>query len=388
MAAPFKERLHPFSVAWLPDQRNEVARGVEDYANRSKTLLRDWKRGCDPKFIDALCEHWRASGSVSRAEHELNRYPQFLARVGTDMALHFVYVEGEARGERPLLMIHGWPGSHFEFWDVIDMLAFPSRFGNPAEDAFDLIIPSLPGYGFSLKPSSPIGARTAAKWLTALMRDALGFHHYQVHGNDWGSAIAPWMALDLESGVSAIHINQLAVEPAATPRTAEEQRWVDYGSAGSESLSAYYQLHTWKPQSLAFLAAGNPVGQAAWILERFHDWSNLNGRSLDEVFGMQKLLTNILIYVMTDSFSTSTWFYAGSEDEQAKRLPVGSRVVVPTGISHWNDPRRGAPPRSWVERGYDLSFWSEHARGGHFPAMEAPELLKNDLVQWTKQLPS
>jgi pimeloyl-ACP methyl ester carboxylesterase len=384
MAVPAANRMQPFSVAWSPDQVIATVRAVEDYASRPNSLLSGWKYGCDPRFIDVFCEHWRSSGNISKAEHTLNRYPQFLAEVDTDMTLHFVYVRGEANAERPLLMLHGWPGSHFEFWDVIDALAFPSRFGNSTEAAFDLIIPSLPGYGFSSKPSSPIGARTAANWLAILMHDVLGFGRYLVHGNDWGSAIAPWMALDQASGTRAIHFNQLAVEPAVAPQTTEEKRWVESGAAGDPNLSAYYQLHTSKPQSLALLAAGNPVGQASWLLERFHDWSDLGGRSLEAVFGLQKLLTNVLIYVMTDSFPTSTWFYAGSEAEKASRLPEGVRIEIPTGVSNWSDPRRGAPPRTWVERGYDLMFWSEHVSGGHFPAMQAPEMLIGDLRQWAQ----
>jgi pimeloyl-ACP methyl ester carboxylesterase len=375
--------LQPFTVVWSPTKSAEVMDAVRRFELPPQSLQPGWALGCDSKFIEGFRRHWLSAGAMDQAAATLNRYPQFLVDVGDGDSLHVVYVRGESEGRRPLLLLHGWPGSHFEFWDIIDRLAFPSRFGVSAENAFDLIIPSLPGYGFSSKPTSPIGARSAARWLAILMRDRMRIGRYLVHGNDWGAAIAPWLALDPQSGAVAIHLNQLAVEPHAQPETEEERAWASGGADGDPSKAAYYALHTTKPQSLAYLAFGNPVGQAAWILERFHDWSNISDGGLETAFGLQALLTNVLIYVMTDSFATAAWFYAGSAREHAKQLPEGLRVVCPTGFSIWRDPRRPAvPPRRWVERGYELCFWAEYEHGGHFPAMQAPADLVSDLVQW------
>jgi pimeloyl-ACP methyl ester carboxylesterase len=384
MRAPPNARndIAPFDVQWPEEQVDNVKSLVRAVEPARAGKLPGWQYGCDPGFLSAFRDFWLRDGSVGNSQGILNQFPQFTAKVTADMSLHFVYVEGEAAGARPLLLLHGWPGSHFEFWPVIERLAFPSHYGGNSSAAFDLVIPSLPGFGFSSKPVAPIGARSTAGWLATLMRDVLGFDRYIVHGNDWGSAIAPWLALHPDSGAAAIHLNQLAVEPAAAPVTAEDREWATRAVDGDPNMAAYYMVQTTKPQSLAFMAANNPLGQAAWILERYHDWSNLDGRPFGDVFTMQALLTCVLVYVMTDSFATASWFYAGSEAEQAKRLPADCRINLPTGMSNWHDPRRVAPPRGWVERGYELAFWRQHKRGGHFPSMEEPGLLVDDLYHW------
>lgn len=345
-----------------------------------------WRYGCDPDFLRRFCIHWADSYDIEAGEGTLNRYPQLLAEVAPGMRLHVVHVCGEAQGRRPLLLIHGWPGSVYQFWPLIDALAFPSRFGGAPMDAFDVVIPSLPGYGYSDKPAAPVGPRATAGWLARLMRDALGYQDYLVAGTDWGVVIAAWLALDHRKDVRGIHIDYPGAQPAAAPTTDAERAYLEAFEAAENRLGAYSRLHATRPQSLAFLAAGNPVAQAAWILERFHDWADLRGRAIDEVFSLDTLITNLMLTVMTDSFGSATWMYAGAESEGARRLPEGCRVPVPAGFASFPDPRHPRPPRSWVEKGYDVVHWREHDRGGHFASMEVPDLVIADLRDWAASL--
>jgi pimeloyl-ACP methyl ester carboxylesterase len=275
--------------------------------------------------------------------------------------IHAVHIVGEALGQRPLL---------------------PSRHGGRAEDAFDLVIPSLPGYGFSGKPSSPVGARTTARLFDKLMREVFGFLHYCAQVGDWGAAVAAWLALDHPEVVRAIHLNYLLVQPAASPETEQERAWRASFDATQQALGAYSMLQSSKPQSLAYAMADNPVAQAAWLIERFHDWADLRERSFEEVFSLDQLLTNAMIYVMNDAFITATWYHAGAQAEGVRRMPEGCRVGVPTAFAAYRDPRAPSPPRSWVERGYAVSRWIEQPRGGHFAAMEEPGLFVEDLRAW------
>ena len=184
-----------------------------------------------------------------------------------------MHVVGEAEGKRPLILSHGWPGSHYEFWGAIDKLALPSRHGGDAADAFDLVIPSLPGFGFSSKPAKPFGQRQTARLFNTLMTEVLGYERYLAQGGDWGSLVTSSLAYDHPKNVRAIHLNMLGFRPPGGPKGEAEAAWMTRQGAAMDALGAYFRLQVSKPQSLAWLGAGNPVGQAAWIVERFYDWS-------------------------------------------------------------------------------------------------------------------
>jgi len=376
--------VQTFEVAWDAAKLAEVLARVRAYQFPPAPKNCGWRFGCDPAFLQALCTYWAEEFDAERAAAELNRYPQVRVRVET-MDLHAVHVVGEAEGRRPLLLIHGWPGSVYEFYQVIEPLAFPSRHGGRAEDAFDLVIPSLPGFGFSGKPDMPIGARTTARLFDTLMREGLGYERYRAQGGDWGAGVAAWLALDHPHSVQAIHLTYLLVHPAATPETEEEKAWRAAFDTAQQALGAYAMLQGTKPQSLAYAMTENPVAQAAWIAERFHDWADLRERPFEAVFSKDQLLTNIMIYVMNDAFVTATWYYAGAWAEDVRRIPAGRRVEVPTAFTAYPDPRAPAPPRSWVERGYHLTRWVEQKRGGHFAAMEVPDVFVEDLRAWGRE---
>ena len=378
--------VEAFKVEWPAEQLDRLRASVREFAiPASPVESGDWRYGCPPDVLRRLCRHWLDGYDAAAAARDLNRYPQFTTRV-EEVDVHFLHVVGEAGGKRPLLLVHGWPGSVFEFWQVVDKLAFPSSHGGQAGDAFDLVVPSLPGFGYSGRPHSLLGARSTARLFDTLMRDRLGYGRYLAQGGDWGSAVCTWLGLEHAAGVRGIHLNYLLVQPAGTPQTAEEQAWQAARDKAQAALGAYAQLQGTKPLSIAYAMQANPVAQLAWIVERFHDWADLRHRPFEDVFTDDQLLTNTMIYLMTDAFTPAAFYYAAAVAENLRQMAPGQRVAVPTAMTAYPDPRMPPAPRSWVERGYDLNRWREAPRGGHFAAMEVPDDFVADLRDWGAEM--
>jgi microsomal epoxide hydrolase len=379
-------QMKPFEVSWTEAQVGAVLDKVRAYPWPPIPAVPDgWAYGCDAGYLKALCAHWTDGYDWRAVVKDLNRFPQFTARI-EDFDIHFLHVVGEAGGQRPLIVTHGWPGSHYEFWGAIEKLAFPSRFGGKAEDAFDLVVPSLPGFGFSSKPTRPIGQRTTARLFNALMTDVLGYDSYLAQGGDWGAMVTSWLGRDHGAHARAIHLNMLGFRPSDGPQTDAERAWAERQAAAANIMGAYLRLQVSKPQSIAWMAAGNPVGQAAWITERFHDWSDLSKKSLDEAYGKDALLTNIMLYVMTDSFATGAWYYRGLVEEGGLAFAPGERLETPTAFANFpGEPLYQAPPRSFAERAYNVVRWTQMPRGGHFAAMEEPDLYVDEVRAWGRE---
>ena len=378
--------IRPFEVSWSEAEVEAVLSKVRGYPWPPVPEVPDgWAYGCDAGYLRALCDHWTGAYDWRAAVADLNRFPQFTARV-EDFDLHFLHVVGEAGGARPLIVTHGWPGSHYEFWQAIEKLAFPSRFGGQAADAFDLVIPSLPGFGFSSKPKRPIGQRTTARLFNTLMTEVLGYSSYLAQGGDWGAMVTSWLARDHGANVRAIHLNMLGFRPHGGPAGEAEIAWAQRQAGAMDAMGAYFRLQVSKPQSIAWMGAGNPVGQAAWIAERFHDWSDLTKKSMDEAYPKDRLLTNIMLYVMTGSFATGAWYYRGLVEEGGLAFQPGERCETPTAFANFpGEPLYSAPPRSFAERAYNIVRWSDMPRGGHFAAMEEPELFVDEVRAWAKE---
>ena len=380
-------KLKPFEVRWKKSQVRTVLEQVRDYPWPPIPKVEDgWAYGCDAGYLKDLCAYWTKDYDWRAAVADLNKFPQFIAKV-EDYDLHFLHVVGEAAGKRPLLVTHGWPGSHYEFWQAIEPLAFPSRFGGLASDAFDLVIPSLPGFGFSSKPKRPIGQRTTARLFNTLMTEVLGYQTYLAQGGDWGAVVTSWLGRDHGANARAIHLNMLGFRPHGGVTTPDEIAWATKQATAADAMGAYLRLQMSKPQSIAWMAAGNPVGQAAWIAERFHDWSDLSQKTMDEAFPKDRLLTNIMIYVMTGSFTTGAWYYRGLPEEGGLAFAPGERVETPTAFANFpGEPLYSAPPRSFAERAYNVVRWTDMARGGHFAAMEEPDLFVEDVRAWAREI--
>lgn len=351
-----------------------------------------WAYGMNSRVLADLQRYWLEEYDWRAAEAELNEWPHHVAEIdGLDV--HFVHVVGEAEGRRPLLITHGWPGSVYEFWQAIEALAFPSRHGGDPADAFDLVIPSLPGYAWSGKPKSPLGQRsTAALWDT-LMREVLGYDTYLAQGGDWGALVTSWLGLnhglhDGKGGCRAIHLNMIGFRPTpATPQDEAETQWLTRTQGAMQAEGSYFMQQATKPQTLALALMDSPMGQAAWILEKFHAWSDLTGKSLLEAYTPHQLLTNLMIYLTNDAFATSVWYYNALFREGGVALPEGVRCETPTAFANFPGEKvYSAPPQSWVKRAYNLTRWSDMPRGGHFAAMEEPRLFVEDVRAWAREL--
>jgi pimeloyl-ACP methyl ester carboxylesterase len=323
-----------------------------------------WSRGVNTAFMKDICRYWLEQYDWRAQEALLNKYPQFTAPIdGLD--IHFVHVVGEAHGKRPLLLTHGWPGSHFEFWEAIEPLAFPSHFGGDPADAFDVIVPSLPGYGFSGKPARPIGQRATAKLWAKLMQ-TLGYDRYLAQGGDWGSLVTSWLGADHGPHCRAIHLNMAPFRPMPrTPLSPAETEWIGYMQGALAAEGAYLMEQSTKPQTLAHALMDSPVGTAAWILEKFHGWSDLGDHGdLTKVYTRDQLLTNVMIYLVTDSIATSVWYYRARAEEDIM-IPESGRCETPTAVANFpGEPVFRMAPREWVERAYNVNRWSDMLDGG------------------------
>jgi pimeloyl-ACP methyl ester carboxylesterase len=361
----------PFRIA-IPDARIERIRQQLAGMRWPPAPADDgqWRYGTDVSFLRELVEHWLMRYDWRAAEHELNRHPQFIARIdGQD--IHFLHVRG--RGERalPLLLTHGWPGSFHEFHRIVDPLS---------EAGFDLVIPSLPGFGFSAPPARPIGLRAVAQLWHQLMTEVLGTQRYGVHGGDMGSAVATWLAHEQPGHVAGLHLNLFTMTTAdqAAPEGDEEQAWAKQMQQVREREMAYAALHAGKPQTVALALADNPVGTAAWMLEKFQRWSD-PACGLLQPSRRDELVTAIMLYLVSDSMPTALWMYRGAAEEASGQLPAGSPVRVPTACARFPHEFLPHPPRSRVQRSFNVVRWTEFAQGGHFPALEAPQALAKDL---------
>jgi len=388
-------RISPFKISISDETLARIDKRVADYrwfdapAGGTDDA---WAHGMSTAVLRDVVAYWREHYDWRAAEAEFNTRPHFKAEIyGHD--IHFLHIVGESQGKRPLLITHGWPGSFFEFWEAIGPLAFPSRYGGEASEAFDLVIPSLPGYGFSGKPDTLFGPRaTAALWDT-LMRDVLGYEAYLAQGGDWGAMVTSWLGFNHglgegKGGCKAIHLNMMGLRPTpATPQSEEEANWLSLMGANMQAEGSYFMQQATKPQTLVLGLMDSPVGQAAWILEKFHGWSDLQGGDLWSVYTKDQLITNLMLYLVNDAFATSVRYYQSFLYEGGPNLPEGVRCNTPTGFAEFpGETFLAAPPRSWAERAYNITRWEKMAKGGHFAAMEVPALYVNEVRAWAREV--
>jgi microsomal epoxide hydrolase len=340
-----------------------------------------WAYGTDPTYLRSLCHYWLTDYGWRRHEAALNLFAQFKARIG-GIDLHFIHEKGEGANPKPLLLTHGWPGSFYEYHKLIPRLTHPSRFGGSRDDSFSVVVPSMPGHGFSFSPDQTrFGLNDIAASLKTLMVDVLGYTRFCAHGHDWGAFVATRLAYAHADAVRAIHITLLAIprsRPTTSPRTPEERQFQRQLDHWLKEETGYARIMGTKPQTLAFALTDSPVGLAAWIVEKFHRWSD-SGGDIDNHFTRDVLLTNIMLYWLTGAIGSTFWpYYARLHEPWI--VPDGASVTVPTAYAE--HPREIlTPPRSLAEPFYvNIQRWTRMAAGGHFPALECPEALASDIA--------
>ena len=378
--------IHPFRID-VPDKTLEQIRTqVANYPWHETPDDGGWAYGTHLGYMKELCAYWLNEFDWRKQEAAINRFSHFIAPVqGID--LHFIQEKGDGPSPLPLIISHGWPGSIVEFLDIIQPLAHPQRFGGSADDAFDVIVPSLPGFGFSGRPARPIGPRKMANLFNSLMTDVLGYRNYLAQGGDWGGAISSWLGFEHAPTCQAIHINILTMRHPDGPRGPEEEAWAVQFEHDQLLENGYRTQQATKPQTLSYAMMDSPVGVAAWIIEKFNSWSDTEGDNIESAHTKDSLLTNIMVYLVTKTFNTASWIYYGRREEGGRLLSTDNRrVEVPTAAALFPAELLAWPPRSYVERLYNISHWSEMPRGGHFAALEEPELLIDDIRAFARTL--
>lgn len=342
-----------------------------------------WAAGTSTAFLQRLCDYWITDFDWRAQEAAINRFPQFIADID-GQRIHLLHERGSGPGDTALVLSHGWPGSIVEFLGVIDRLAHPERFGGKAEDGVDVVVPSLPGFGFSGRPIAPIGPRRIAGIWDRLLREGLGYERYIAQGGDWGSMVSAMAGLDYSvargGGCEAIHLNYLGSRAEGDVETEDDRAFEARCAPFLRDGRAYSETHRTRPQTLGLGLEGNPVGQAAWIVDKFHAWSDLAGREPDAVFSLDALITNVMFYVVPNSFTTSAWIYRAAAKEVMRTLPRGTRIEVPTGYASFPWDLKPLPPAALVERTYNLVQFTEYERGGHFAALERPVEFAQDVL--------
>jgi microsomal epoxide hydrolase len=345
-----------------------------------------WGYGIDVEWLRDLCAFW-ADGFDWRAQETLlNQWPQYRLEVG-GLDVHYVHVPGRGPDPLPLVATHGWPSTWFEMHKIIGPLTDPAAYGGDPEDAFHVVVPSLPGYGFSSAPTQPgFGAPQVADVWVDLMR-SLGYERFASHGGDWGSAVTTALGSRHPERMIGLHFTMLAPPVDAAALTPDQKEWWDALQRYRDREWGYVHLQRTKPQTPAVGLTDSPAGLAAWILEKWWRWSDCVGddgvRDLSRAFAREELLTNLTLYWVTRTIGPSMRMYYETF-APGSAIPQSARIDVPTGVSLFVDPN--APPRELVEPWYDLRYFTTTPKGGHFPALENPDAVVRELRDFFRPL--
>jgi pimeloyl-ACP methyl ester carboxylesterase len=346
-----------------------------------------WQLGADLNRIRALAEYWRDGYDWRAEEAALNALPQFVVELD-QIRLHFIHCPGRGPAPLPLLLPHGWPSSTAEMRHFIPMLTDPARFGGDPEDAFSVVAPSLPGHGFSYRAGQRrLSIPQIADLLATLMTDVLGYRRFGVQGGDWGAFIATRLGFARPEILLGIHLSLLAIpreRSSEAGASAEEAAFYDQLDQWLREETGYIQIMGTKPQTLAYALHDSPAGILAWIVEKWQQWTDFD-RHFNSSAGRDALLTNVMLYWATGAIGSTFWpYYARLHEPWI--VPPHGKVEVPMGYAAF--PKEILlPPRSLAERTYaDIRRWTVMSHGGHFPALECPEMLVEEVRAFFRPL--
>jgi len=379
MAKPFKVNISDQIIQNIYDK-------VKKYPWHEMPNDGGWEYGTNLDYMKEISKYWVSEFDWRKHEKEINKFPNFITEID-NIDIHFIHEKGSGSKPMPLIISHGWPGTIVEFLHIIEKLAHPERFGGKEEDAFDVIVPSLPGFGFSGRSSRPIGPRKMADIFNNLMTRELGYKNYLAQGGDWGGAITTWLAYDYPKTCNAIHINIFTMRHPDGPQTKEEKDWENKFKKDQLTQEGYRTQQATKPQTLSYGMMDSPVGVAAWIIEKFYFWSDIKNNNIESVYSKDTLLANIMVYVITKTFNTASWIYYGRREEGGRFLPKNfHRIAIPTAAALFPAEMLAWPPRSYAERMYNIKRWTKMSKGGHFAALEQPTLLIDDIRAFARTL--
>jgi len=342
-----------------------------------------WEAGTDGDELSRLVGYWADGYDWRKHEAAINALPSRFADIdGTPV--HYLHFDAERDGALPVLLVNGWPSSFLELIEVARRLSAPSQYGGNPEDAFTVIVPSLPGFGLSPERPALGGPLYNHEIWHRLMHDELGFERYGVHGSDLGAGDAGRLAQAHPEAVAGLHLLDVAPPPAYDPAglTEEERAYLDAEAAWDVAERGYSHEQQTRPLTLAQGLSDSPSGLLAWILEKYRAWSD-SGGDVSTRFSDDFLLTQASLYWFTNTISSSFRPYY---ERQHGLVPRLERVDVPTGVALFPADLGGRPPRSWVERAYNVTRYTVMPRGGHFAAYEEPVLLAGDLTEFFRSV--
>jgi pimeloyl-ACP methyl ester carboxylesterase len=381
---PATPKIAPFKVHVPQAVLEDLKKRLSDTRWSDKEPVTDWSQGVPLAKAQALVEYWSSQYDWRRVEGALNARPQFRTEID-GLGIHFIHVQSKHGSALPVILTHGWPGSVVEFLQVISPLVDPTSHGGKVEDAFHVVIPSLPGFGFSDKPTESGWRlpRIANAWAQLMKR--LGYSRYVAQGGDWGAGVSSWMAKQQPSGLIAVHLNLPILFPPPPPPpggyTAEEQAALAQLERYSTDGSGYASIQGTRPQTLGYGLADSPVGQAMWIYEKFQGWTDNKGYP-EEAISVDHMLDDITLYWFTNTAASSARLYYESFRRDFIRMPL----ELPVAISIFKGDMF-TPPKVWGERTYSkLFYWNDVPKGGHFAALEQPELFVGELRKAFRQV--
>lgn len=370
-------QIRPFELAVPDAELDDLYRRIDATRWPEREAVDDWSQGTPLAALQELVAYWRSGYDWRRCEARLNAFGQFKTEIdGLD--IHFIHARSPHEGAMPLILTHGWPGSVIEFMDVIGPLTDPVAHGGKAEDAFHVVAPSLPGYGFSGKPAQAgWGVERVGKAWAELM-GRLGYERWVAQGGDWGAIVTVVMGSQAPDGLAAIHTNMPLVKPAPEDKddpSPEARQAIEAGLEYSRWDSGYSKIQSTRPQTVGYGLVDSPVAQAGWIYEKMWAWTDNNG-SPEDALTRDAMLDNIMLYWLPATGASSARMYWESFGT------LGSsnlQVDLPTGVSTF--PREiSKTPRRWAERILrNITYWNDCDRGGHFAAWEQPEIFVDEL---------
>ena len=378
--------VRPFKLDIPESEIDELRSRLTSARWPDSETVEDWSQGVPLNYHREFCDYWANDYDWYRTQDRLNRYSQFKTQI-EDLDIHFLHIRSSHDDAMPIIITHGWPGSIIEFHKILEPLAEPTRHGGSARDAFHVICPSLPGYGFSGKPvSTGWGVeKIAAAWDTLMLH--IGYESYLAQGGDWGSAVTTAIGMQNKGHCRAIHINM--PNAGATKAARENPDAADKAAIAGAMLyqqwdSGYSKQQSTRPQTLGYSLSDSPVGQSAWILEKFYQWTDCNGHP-ENILSRDEIIDNIMFYWLTNSAASSARLYWESFGT-AFSGEADNTVKLSTGVSSF--PKEIVrTPRSWAEKRYtNIQYWNDLDQGGHFAAFEQPELFIQEMRSWLKTI--
>ena len=372
------EEIRPFTIDVPQADLDDLRRRLHDTRWPDRELVDDWSQGVPLAYVQEVCRYWADEYDWRSRESALNRFDHFVTEIG-GVDIHFIHQRSPNPDAMPLLLTHGWPGSVVEFHKVIEPLANPAAHGAAAADAFHVVAPSLPGFGFSGKPTE-VGwdvEKIGNVWAELMAR--LGYDRYVAQGGDWGSAVTTAVGAQDPGHCTAIHLTlAMGSRPTQAPDTAEELHALERAKYYRDWDSGYSTQQKTRPQTVGYGLADSPAGQAAWILEKFWAWTDCDGHP-ENALTRDEMLDNVMLYWVTGSATSSARIYWESFGRGTRQT-----VTIPTGFAVY--PKEIVPPvRKWVEQTYDVQYWAEYDKGGHFAAFEVPDTFVADLREFFRR---